>query len=102
MAIAMAEFGGIGVIHLFLQIKVQVIGASRVKRCQSEIIDEPYTISRRFNCARSSKIYGLIRVSGLPILGEYHELLVIWTRRDLKLVNSPALVSERMTLLDRM
>ena len=45
MAIAMAEFGGIGVIHRFLPIDVQVGEVSRVKRYQSEVIEDPCTIA---------------------------------------------------------
>ena len=45
MAIAVAEFGGLGVIHQFLPIDAQVREVLRVKRFQSRIIDDPHTIS---------------------------------------------------------
>jgi len=45
MAIAMARCGGIGIIHRFLSIEEQVEAVKRVKRAESYIIEEPYTIS---------------------------------------------------------
>ena len=45
MAIAVAEFGGVGVIHRFLPIHAQVKEVTKVKRYQSRVIEDPDTIS---------------------------------------------------------
>jgi len=43
MAIVVAEFGGLGVIHRFLPIAVQAKEVTKVKRSQSRIIEDPHT-----------------------------------------------------------
>ena len=47
MAIAMARAGGIGVIHRFLSIERQVAEVRRVKRAESFVIDQPWTLPER-------------------------------------------------------
>ncbi|MER3461331.1 MAG: IMP dehydrogenase, partial [candidate division GAL15 bacterium] len=44
MAIAMAREGGIGIVHRFLPIEQQVAEVRRVKRAESIVIEQPYTI----------------------------------------------------------
>ena len=44
MAIAMAELGGLGVLHRFLPVDAQVEEARRVKRYLGQVIEQPYTV----------------------------------------------------------
>src|SRR3989344_4126940 len=55
MARAMAELGGLGVIHRFLSIADQTEEVRRVKRAENFIIDEPYTIEPQKTVAEARK-----------------------------------------------
>jgi IMP dehydrogenase len=97
MAIAVAEFGGIGVIHRFLPIEAQVSEVARVKRYQSEIIEDPHTISPNATIGEAREFMSRWGISGLPVTGEQHQLLGIITRRDLQFCEDKVQVSDRMT-----
>jgi IMP dehydrogenase len=102
MAIAVAEFGGIGVIHRFLPTEAQVAEVARVKRYQSEVIEEPYTISLHATLSQARELMRQHGISGLPVVDESHRLLGILTSRDLRFADDSAPVSERMTPRERL
>ena len=102
MAISMAESGGIGVIHRFLPIEAQVAEVIRVKRHQSQVVEDPYTIFPQVTVGDGRRMMDQLEVSGLPVVDEEHRLLGILTRRDLQLADDNGLVSERMTPWDRL
>ncbi|MFQ6028536.1 MAG: IMP dehydrogenase, partial [Dehalococcoidia bacterium] len=97
MAIALAEFGGIGVIHRFLTIEQEVAEVSRVKRFQSEVIEDPYTIKPRASIGQARRLMEQLGIGGLPVVTKDRQLVGILTRRDLQLVGDSQPVSERMT-----
>ena len=56
MAIALAREGGIGIIHRFMTIEDQVDEILRVKRSESVMIEEPYTIKPDLTVAEARKV----------------------------------------------
>jgi len=97
MAIVVAEFGGIGVIHRFLPIAVQAKEVTKVKRSQSRIIEDPHTILPTANVGEARLLMDRVQIHGLPVVGPGRTLLGMLTRRDVQLVGDDELVSERMT-----
>lgn len=102
MAIAVAEFGGVGVIHRFLPIEAQAKEVSKVKRSQSRIIEDPHTISPTATIGEARLLMERMRIHGLPVLGAGGILVGIVTHRDVQLRDDNELVSERMTPRERL
>ncbi len=84
MAIAMARQGGLGVLHRNLSIEDQAYQVDLVKRTQTGIISNPVTIHPKATLEELDEICGRYRVSGLPVVDEFHTLLGIITNRDLR------------------
>ena len=102
MAIAMAELGGIGVIHRFLPIDAQVKEVTKVKRYQGEIIEEPYTISPQASVEDVWRLMEQLGVSGFRVVQEDNTLVGMLTHRDVQLASSDVTASERMTPRERL
>ena len=100
MAIALAEFGGIGVIHRFLPVEAQVKEVSKVKRFQSRVIEDPYTISPDASIAEARRRMEQFQVHGLPVVKDDRKLMGILTHRDVQLAAGTELASERMTPME--
>ncbi|MDW0121979.1 MAG: IMP dehydrogenase [Nitrososphaeraceae archaeon] len=97
MAIALAREGGIGIIHRFMTIEDQVDEILRVKRSESVMIEQPYTIKPDLTVAEARKAMEEYSVSGL-LVEEGGKLLGIITRRDITFEDNNKLkVSELMT-----
>ena len=97
MAIALAREGGIGIIHRFMTIEDQVDEILRVKRSESVMIEQPYTIKPDLTVAEARKVMEEYSVSGL-LVEEGGKLLGIITRRDITFEDNNKLkVSELMT-----
>jgi IMP dehydrogenase len=97
MAIALAREGGIGIIHRFMTIEDQVDEILKVKRSESVMIEQPYTIKPDLTVAEAKKAMAEYSVSGLLVENE-GKLLGIITRRDIIFENNNKLkVSELMT-----
>lgn len=97
MAIAIAREGGIGIIHRFLTIEDQVDEILKVKRSESVIIEQPYTIKPDATVLEARKAMEEYGVSGL-LVEEGGKLAGIITRRDITFEkNSKLKVSEVMT-----
>jgi IMP dehydrogenase len=102
MAVAVAEFGGIGVIHRFLPIQAQAAEVAKVKRYQSQVIESPQTISPRATVGEARQVMARLGIGGLPVVDSSQRLLGLLTRRDVHLAEDAALVSERMTPRERL
>ena len=100
MAIAVAEFGGIGVTHRFPPIDAQVRQVAKVKRHRSRVIEDPYTISPDATVGQARQLMEQLDINGLPVVKEDRTLLGILTRRDLEMAREDISVSERMTSWD--
>jgi IMP dehydrogenase len=97
MAIALAREGGIGIIHRFMTIEDQVDEILKVKRSESVMIEQPYTIKPDLTVAEAKKAMAEYSVSGL-LVEEAGKLLGIITRRDITFEkNNKLKVSELMT-----
>jgi IMP dehydrogenase len=97
MAIALAREGGIGIIHRFMTIEDQVDEILKVKRSESVMIEQPYTIKPDVTVAEAKKAMAEYGVSGL-LVEEGGKLAGIITRRDITFEkNNRRKVSELMT-----
>jgi IMP dehydrogenase len=101
LAIAMAQQGGIGIIHKNLSIEEQASEVDRVKRSESGMIVNPITLSPRHRIYEALDLMKKYRISGVPITEDGSKegrLVGILTNRDLRFetqVDRP--VSEIMT-----
>jgi IMP dehydrogenase len=99
MAISIAKEGGIGIIHRFMTIAEQVDEILRVKRSESVIIEQPYTISPSKSAREASRLMQDLGVSGLLVMDDNSKKLVgIITNRDIMFqYDSDSKVSTLMT-----
>lgn len=84
LAIALAQEGGIGIIHRNLSVEEQVREVRKVKRSESGVILDPVTLRPEDTVARAQEIMRLQNVSGIPITKADGVLVGILTRRDMK------------------
>src|SRR3954471_14547642 len=70
MAIALAQLGGIGVLHRFLSVADQAAEVTRVKRFRSRVIADPHTIAPGASVAQARADSERLGVSGLLVVGE--------------------------------
>ena len=98
MAIALAQEGGLGVIHKNMSIEHQTEEVDKVKRSANGIIFDPVTLPPSSTVTRAREIMQQQNVSGVPITTEGGHLEGILTRRDLRFLEKNDLpVSEVMT-----
>ncbi len=84
LAIALAQEGGIGIIHRNLNIEEQTREVHKVKRSESGVILDPVTLRADDSLEHARTTMDLHNVSGIPITKEDGTLVGILTRRDLK------------------
>ena len=99
LAIAMAQLGGLGVVHKSMSAAKQAREVHRVKRHQSAIVDDPITITANLAAREAISIMREHRISGIPVVEpKTQKLLGIVTNRDVRfLENFDCPVSEIMT-----
>src|SRR6186713_705917 len=101
MAIAMAQQGGMGVIHKNLSIEDQALEVDRVKRSESGMIVNPITVAPDALIREALDLMQKYRISGVPITeggSKEGRLIGILTNRDLRFeTNTARPVSEVMT-----
>ncbi len=84
LAIALAQEGGIGIIHKNLSIEAQCREVHKVKRSESGVILDPVTLNPDAPVAAAKEVMALHNISGVPIVEEGGRLVGIITRRDMK------------------
>jgi IMP dehydrogenase len=84
MAIALAQKGGIGIIHRNMSIKKQAEEVDKVKRHESGMIVDPITMRPQNKIFEAKEIMKKFKISGLPITDENNKLLGILTNRDIR------------------
>jgi len=84
LAIALAQQGGIGVIHKNLSIEEQAEEVDKVKRSESGMIVDPVTISHKALVSDALNIMKRFKISGVPVVDENNLLVGIITNRDLR------------------
>lgn len=98
MAVEMARQGGIGIIHRFLPVEAQADEVRRVKRSESFVIPQPFTISPEETVERARAYMERRDVSGLVVVDEQGKLVGIVSSRDVRFVRNPDLsVQDVMT-----
>ena len=84
LAIAIAQQGGIGVIHKNMSIDEQALEVKKVKRSESGMILDPVTLSENSNVGDALSIMKEYKIGGIPVVDENQELKGIVTNRDLR------------------
>ena len=98
MAIAMAQLGGIGVLHRNLGVEEQSAVVRQVKRFESGMVVNPITMTPDQTLAEALELMQANRISGIPIVNNSGKLCGILTNRDVRFAESPRQkVSELMT-----
>src|SRR5699024_4838429 len=86
LAIAMARYGGMGIIHRNLSIEDQASEVDKVKRNESGMITDPVTIAADANLRQWDELCGRYRISALPVVDGNNSLQGIITNRDTRFV----------------
>ncbi|WP_339895191.1 IMP dehydrogenase [uncultured Algibacter sp.] len=84
MAIAMAQEGGIGVLHKNMSIEAQALKVKKVKRAESGMIIDPVTLPLTAKVKHAKKYMTEYSIGGIPIVDEEGTLKGIVTNRDLR------------------
>jgi len=100
MAIALAQQGGLGVIHRNLTIEVQAEEVDKVKRHESGMIVEPITLRPQDKIGKALEVMREHRISGLPITDEHNKLVGILTNRDVRFEGRLNLAIEKIMTKD--
>src|ERR1044071_5012910 len=82
MAIAIAQQGGIGVIHKNLSVEAQRDEVDKVKRSESGMIVDPVTMTPDRPIREAVAVMERYKISGVPIVAENGRLVGILTNRD--------------------
>ncbi|KAB7731241.1 IMP dehydrogenase [Rudanella paleaurantiibacter] len=83
-AIAMAQEGGIGIIHKNMSIEAQAEQVRKVKRSESGMIIDPVTLSHGATLADAHRYMREFKIGGIPVVDEQNVLVGILTNRDLR------------------
>ncbi|WP_133365147.1 IMP dehydrogenase [Qipengyuania sediminis] len=98
MAIAMAQLGGIGVLHRNFEIADQAAAVRAVKRYESGMVVNPITIGTDATLGEAQAIMAANKISGIPVIDAAGKLCGILTNRDVRFAANPAQpVRELMT-----
>jgi IMP dehydrogenase len=98
MAIAMARFGGAGVLHRNLSIDDQATQVDLVKRSEAGMVTDPVTCHPEHTLADVDDLCAKYRISGVPVVSADGQLLGIVTNRDMRFEDDMSLlVREVMT-----
>jgi len=84
MAIAIAQEGGIGVLHKNMSIESQALEVRKVKRSESGMILDPITLEKEANIGDALLIMRENKIGGIPIVDSDEKLVGILTNRDLR------------------
>ncbi|WP_373233433.1 IMP dehydrogenase [Cohnella sp.] len=98
LAIAIAREGGIGVIHKNMSVEQQAEEVDRVKRSESGVITNPFSLTPDHHVYDAEELMSKYRISGVPIVDQGNRLVGILTNRDLRFVHDYSIkISEVMT-----
>jgi len=98
LAIAMAQQGGLGIIHKNLTIEGQAAEVDKVKRSESGMIVDPVTCRPDQTIAEALEIMARYKISGVPVVDPRGKLVGILTNRDLRFeTRTDRPISSRMT-----
>ncbi|CAG0981991.1 IMP dehydrogenase [Flavobacteriales bacterium] len=84
LAIALAQEGGIGVLHKNMSIAEQAEQVRKVKRSESGMIQDPITLSIESTIGDALQIMKEYKIGGIPVINQQNDLVGIVTNRDLR------------------
>jgi IMP dehydrogenase len=103
MAVAMAQAGGIGILHRFMPVEKQVEMLRRVKRAESYVVEDPITIDPQASILEARQKMADINVGGLVVVDLERHLLGMLSSRDVRLAaDETAWVETVMTPRERL
>ena len=102
MAIAMAQAGGMGVIHKNLDVEEQARQVRRVKRFESGIVYNPITLTPDQTLADAKALQERYRVTGFPVVDDAGRVLGIVTNRDMRFAEDDATPVKVMMTFDNL
>lgn len=98
MAIAMAQAGGMGVIHRNISSEEQALAVKAVKRFESGIVHNPITLRPEQTLSDARALQEQYKISGFPVVNDHQKLLGILTNRDMRFAkDGSTLVKKMMT-----
>lgn len=89
MAIAMAQEGGIGVLHKNMPVAEQANEVRKVKRAENGMILDPITLPKNATVGDARSIMTEFRIGGIPVVDKKKTLVGIVTNRDLRFERNP-------------
>jgi len=84
LAIAMAQEGGMGVLHKNMTAEKQAMEVRKVKRAESGMIIDPITLSKDAFLSDAKSLMAEYRIGGIPVVDSEKKLIGIVTNRDLR------------------
>jgi len=84
LAIAIAQEGGIGIVHKNMPARAQAAEVSKVKRFESGVVKDPITISPEMTVRDVLALTNQHKISGLPVIDSAGRIVGIVTNRDLR------------------
>jgi IMP dehydrogenase len=100
MAIALAQQGGIGIIHRNMSLDKQAEEVDKVKRHESGMIVDPITMRPHNKIIEALEVMERYKISGLPITDEKNKLVGILTSRDIRFETRLNLTIEKIMTKD--
>src|SRR5713101_4193766 len=98
LAIAMAQQGGVGVVHKNLSVEAQAAEVDKLKRSESGMIVDPVTCRPEQRISDALAVMARYKISGVPVVNDRGKLCGILTNRDLRVETRPDRpISSRMT-----
>ena len=102
LAIALAQEGGVGIVHKNMSPKAQAVEVAKVKRYESGVVKDPITISPDMTVREVLSLIRTHKISGLPVV-EGRRVIGIVTNRDLRFeTNLDQRVRDIMTPKERL
>ncbi|ARU31369.1 IMP dehydrogenase [Sulfuriferula sp. AH1] len=103
LAIALAQEGGIGIVHKNMTIAAQAAEVARVKRFESGVVKDPVTVTPEMSVRDVQATTRQYRISGLPVVDAAGKVVGIVTNRDLRFeTNLDQPISQVMTPRERL
>ncbi len=102
MAIAMAQAGGLGVIHRNLDIEEQAAQVRAVKRFESGLVENPVTLSPDQTLADANALRERYNITGFPVVNDKGHVVGIVTNRDMRFASDAATPVKVMMTADNL
>jgi IMP dehydrogenase len=89
LAIAMAQAGGVGILHKNMPVEAQAGEVRKVKKYESGMVVNPVTITPEKKLADARKLMAEHKISGIPVVEKGGKLVGILTNRDVRFATDP-------------